>query len=139
MADTGYTFTSATLKRIRAMLDWFEGGGRGGDPLSRGSVGDDSAGWCKITANSGAIGTDYTARIQFGGAATTGGLQDLNTKDWPAENLWEGFSGGLAGYVASGVTSLRRIPTNSFVRCYWSNKSGTRKLIFSERNEPICS
>lgn len=139
MADSGYSFTERTAKRLQAMLDWFEGGaGAGSGPQAR-DGGSNDAGFCKITANSGAIGTDYTVRIQRGGGSGTGGLQEAASKDWPAENLWEGFSGGLAGYVASGVTSLRRIPTNSFVRCYWSNKSGTRKLIFSERNEPICS
>ncbi len=139
MSDSGYTFTEFTIKRLRAMLDWYEGGGGSDGPKARVNAGTDDAGFCKITANSGSIGSDYTVRIQYSGGTGTGGLQDFNTKDWAAENLWEGFSGGLAGYVASGVTGLRRIPVNAFVRCYWVTKSGTRKLAFTERNEPICS
>jgi hypothetical protein len=53
-------------------------------------------------------------------------------------NTWEFLSS--AGYVSGSVTGLRAIPIGAVVTCFGPVvcSDGKQRLIFSERNEPIC-
>jgi hypothetical protein len=53
-------------------------------------------------------------------------------------NRWESLV--MAGYAAGSVTGLRAIPAGAIVWCFGPVKcpDGKQRLIFSERNEPIC-
>ncbi|MFT3786660.1 MAG: hypothetical protein QM770_10900 [Tepidisphaeraceae bacterium] len=92
----------------------------------------DTGCWVKITANTGAVDTDYTVDVYTGPYAPS----PIATGK-KARNVWERVTN--AGYASPKVTGIERLPIDSwhkvtdrsFIDDDW-------KLIISERNEPKC-
>lgn len=93
-----------------------------------------------FVVSSSADGTDqwvYEIALAEGGASTYSGLAKMSGPTFPGRNRAEEAT--KAGYVSTAVTGLRPIPNGFPVDCVWADRNGSRILLFTERNEPVCS
>lgn len=81
---------------------------------------------------------NYELMPQRDGASSWDGLQDHGTETYPARNTYESARLTNAGFVNGSVSGLHKIPDDAIVLAFWRNVNGELRLVFSERNEPIC-